>query len=402
MKILQICHKVPFPPKDGGCIAMNLITEGLINAGHQLKVISFNQKKNFSANLPEDYVQKTNIETLFIDTAVNPLAAFINLFSKKSYNIQRFVKKDFQKLIINTLKNNHFDIIQLESIFVSPYLDTIRQFSNAPVVLRAHNIEHLIWERMAQSSSNPLKRAYLKLLAKRLKHYETLIIRKFDGIASISDIDAKWFVQNAPEIPVATFPVGTDSVIETTPDSYPPRTAFHLGSMDWLPNQEGVDWLINNVWPLVLLNIPEARLLLAGRNMPSKYFNLKNQGITIIGEVEDAKDFIIKSGIMLVPLLSGSGMRVKIIEGMAAGKAIVSTSIGAEGIPVVNDHNILIADEPEAFANHIIKLFNKPELIYQLSLNAASLAKEKLLNSNIILNLENFYKNLIASPNNIS
>ncbi|NLF43649.1 MAG: hypothetical protein GX587_13220, partial [Bacteroidales bacterium] len=102
MKILQICHKVPFPPKDGGCIAMNLITEGLINAGHQLKVISFNQKKNFSANLPEDYVQKTNIETLFIDTAVNPLAAFINLFSKKSYNIQRFVKKDFQKLIINT------------------------------------------------------------------------------------------------------------------------------------------------------------------------------------------------------------------------------------------------------------------------------------------------------------
>ncbi|NLF43590.1 MAG: glycosyltransferase family 4 protein, partial [Bacteroidales bacterium] len=86
----------------------------------------------------------------------------------------------------------------------------------------------------------------------------------------------------------------------------------------------------------------------------------------------------------------------------AAGKAIVSTSIGAEGIPVVNDHNILIADEPEAFANHIIKLFNKPELIYQLSLNAASLAKEKLLNSNIILNLENFYKNLIASPNNIS
>lgn len=402
MKVLQICHKVPFPPKDGGCIAMNLITEGLIKAGHQVKVISFNQKKSFSSTFPDEYVQKTNIETLFINTAVKPLAAFLNLFSKKSYNIERFVKKDFETLIINTLKKEHFDVIQLESIFVSPYINTIRQFSNAPVVLRAHNIEHLIWERMALSTFNPFKRTYLKLLAKRLKHYETKIIRQFDGIASISDIDAKWFVQNAPEIPVASFPVGTDSVIETISDSYPPQTAFHLGSMDWLPNQEGVDWLINHVWPLVLINIPDARLLLAGRNMPSKYFNLKIQGVTIIGEVENANDFILKSGIMLVPLLSGSGMRVKIIEGLAAGKAIVSTSIGAEGIPVKNGHDILIADEPEAFAMQIIKLFNKPDLIHQLSINATCLAKEKLLNSNIILNLENFYKNLIASPNNIS
>jgi len=402
MKILQICHKVPFPPKDGGCIAMNLITEGLINAGHQIKVISFNQKKSFSETFPEDYVQKTNIETIFIDTAVNPFSAFLNLFSNKSYNIERFVKNDFNNLIIYALKKEHFDIIQLESIFVSPYLNTIRQFSDAPVVLRAHNIEHLIWERMAQSASNPFKRAYLKLLAKRLKQYETQIIRQFDGIASISDIDAKWFVQNAPEIPVASFPVGTDSVIETTPDSFPPRTAFHLGSMDWLPNQEGVDWLVNQVWPLVLLKTPDARLLLAGRNMPSKYFSLKIQGITIIGEVEDAKDFILKSGIMLVPLLSGSGMRVKIIEGMAAGKAIVSTSIGAEGIPVINGQNILLADDPETFAKHIIKLFNNPEFMNHLSINATNLAKDKLLNSNIILHLENFYKNLITSPNNIS
>lgn len=398
MRLLQICNKTPWPAKDGGCIAMNLISQGLINKGHQVKILAFNLKKNFTADFPETYLQKTNIETVPLDTSIKILDAFLNLFSKKSFHIERFRKSEFENLIIKTLQEQDYDIIQLESLFVTPYIETIRKYTNAPIVLRAHNIEHLIWERMAHSTKNPLKKVYLKLLAQRLKKYELETLKKLDGIAAITEIDAEFFRKQS-SIPALSFPVGIEEFPAKSHLGNSEKKLFHLGSMDWMPNQEGVKWLLDHVWPLVFKQHPDALLLLAGRNMPSWLSGTQLPGVEIVGEVEDANQFIIKSGIMVVPLLSGSGMRVKIIEGLAAGKPIVSTSIGAEGIPVSHTNNILIADMAEDFAHAICSLLEDAELQQKLSINAMKLAKEKLLNKTIMQNLENFYQMLLSSAN---
>ncbi|MBE9480552.1 MAG: glycosyl transferase family 1, partial [Bacteroidetes bacterium] len=144
MKILMLCNKSPYPPKEGGPIAMNMIIEGLIDANHQVKVLAINTNKYFTNinEIPEEYRKKTNIEAVYIDLSIKPLDAFLNLFTNKSYHVQRFISKNFENKLIEILKNESFDIIQLETLFITPYIETIRKYSKAKIVLRAHNIEH--------------------------------------------------------------------------------------------------------------------------------------------------------------------------------------------------------------------------------------------------------------------
>ena len=156
MKILQICHKVPFPPVDGGCIAMNNITQGLLQDGHQVKILAINTPKHFvrMEDLHESYKASTSIEIVFVDTHVKISAALFNLFTNRSYNIERFRSKALDDRLMKILLDDSFDVVQLESLFVTPYIETIRQFSNAKIVFRSHNMEYLIWERLAQREKN--------------------------------------------------------------------------------------------------------------------------------------------------------------------------------------------------------------------------------------------------------
>jgi len=174
MKILLLCNKSPWPPREGGPLAMNMMVEGLTAAGHRVKVLAVNSfKYNIDpATIPSGYIDKTGIELIDIDLKIKPLDAFLNLFTGRSYHIVRFISESFRKRLTEVLKNDSFDIIQLETLFMSPYLETLRMYSGAKIILRAHNIEHLIWERVADETGNPLKRQYLKHLSATLKNYE--------------------------------------------------------------------------------------------------------------------------------------------------------------------------------------------------------------------------------------
>ena len=171
MKILQICNKPPYPAVDGGAIAMNNTTQGLISNGYEVKVLAISTAKHpvNIESLPEDYLVSTKFESVFIDTSIKLKDAFINLFSSKSYNIERFISNDFTKKLIETLEKEKFDIIIIESLFVAPYITAIKKISKAKIVLRAHNVEYKIWERISSNTKNPIKKTYLSLLAKRLK-----------------------------------------------------------------------------------------------------------------------------------------------------------------------------------------------------------------------------------------
>ena len=360
MRVLQLCHKIPYPPSDGGSIAMHQITRGLLDKGIHVKVLALAPGRGLSPR-PEpgvDYVQETGFESFPVNTSIRPIPAFVNLFTKGSYNVSRFYSRPFARRLAELLKKETFDIIQLEGLYLTPYIPVIRDHTGSTLLFRSHNIEHYIWARMARVATNPLKKAYLKFLANRLKAYEMETIHQVDGLVAISSLDQRFFEKNGFAQPAITIPVAANPAFyKDAPKKVEPGSVFHLGSMDWRPNMEGLGWFLENVWPLVQEKNPHLRFFLAGKNIPPSFNQYQGQQIIIDGEVDDAADYMASRELMVVPLRSGGGMRVKIIEGMAAGKAIVSTSIGAEGIQCTHGENIILADTPSEMAASVLSCF---------------------------------------------
>lgn len=397
MKILQICSKIPFPPKDGGSIAMDILTHGLIKVGNQVDVLALNTPKHFIKleDVDVNYRNKTNYELVFIDTNVKLFDAIANLFTNKSYNISRFYSSEFEKVLVEKLKSTNYDVVHLETLWVALYLDVIRKVSKAKIVLRSQNIEFMIWERLAEDTNNPLKKWYLKLLAKRLKAYEYEVLNKFDAIATITELDSNTYKKMGCTLPIIHIPFGIDLQkykVDTTHLQKP--SVFHIGAMDWRPNADGINWFLKNIWTKVSEKNSSIKLYLAGRNMPEWLLQLKMKNVVIEGEVADSHQFINSKSIMIVPLNSGGGMRVKIIEGMAFGKTIISTAVGAEGIEYENEKNILIANTEEEFVEAILKCLANQELSDSIGINARELAETKYDNQVICNKLSEFYKNL--------
>lgn len=397
LNILILSNKSPWPAREGGPIAMNNIIEGLIDSGHHVKVLALNTNKYAVQpdEIPLDYQTKTGIELVYIDLSINIFDAFLNLFTTKSYHVERFKSKAFEEKLINVLKEKEYDIVQIELLFMSPYIQTIRKHSNAKIVLRAHNIEHLIWERLELSETNPLKKLYLKHLSRTLKLYELNILESYDGIVPITKKDALFFKKNTT-IPVQTISFGINTnKIQITTNNNPEHALFHIGAMNWLPNEEGIKWFLEKVWPKVHQNSSDLKLYLAGRNMPEWLLNIKLENVFILGEIDNANDFIESKTISIAPLLSGSGIRIKIIESMALGKAVISTTIGAEGINYKNGHNILIADTPEEFAEAVKLLFNNIKKTEEIGANAKLLVSQYHDSNKIIRQLVQFYDQIL-------
>lgn len=361
MRILQICHKPPRPSKDGGCRAMDAMTRGLLASGnHQIKVLTVATDKHpFQLDqIAIDYVKATEIEAVHLDTSLRKLDALSDLITGDSYNISRFYSIDFDRILIEVLRKRVFDLVIFESLFTAPYLRTIRKYCDGIALLRAHNIEHRIWQHLAKETRPLSKRIYLNWLADKLQEYEINAMHDFDCIAAISEDDKKNFEALGCSVPIQVLPFGLDTSELPPASQGPVNHVFHLGAMDWRPNIQGLKWFTSEIWPLVLKDIPGARLCLAGRNFQKNASWLKVPNVEVKGEVADAWDMMTSDGIMIIPLLSGSGMRIKAIEAMAGGRPIVSTSMGMEGIQGINREHYHIADTPEAFASCIVELLS--------------------------------------------
>ncbi|MCB0477503.1 MAG: glycosyltransferase family 4 protein [Crocinitomicaceae bacterium] len=396
MKILQLCNKPPFPSYDGGSIAMGNITSGLVNAGIDVKVLTVSTDKHpFKVSkFPPKIRKAVNPESVYIDVRLNIVDAFSCLVTRDSYNVSRFFSPDFEKKLITILDSENFDLVHLESIFMTPYLGTIKRHSKAKIVLRSHNLEYLIWERLSDTEGKKLKKLYLKHLAKNLKAYELDVINKVDAIASISSKDTDRFQELKCKVPIRSIPFGiclTEIPYQEKTKAPKEVSFFHIGSMDWSPNQEGILWLIDKV---IKKTNDSFKIQLAGRNMPDWLLREESQKIAIHGEVDSAYDFMNQYDVMVVPLLSASGIRVKIIEGMALGKTIISTSIGAEGIGYTDGENILIADTPKQFREKIQYISDNPKEIIRIGKNARELIEGKFDNEKIINELIEFYNEL--------
>jgi glycosyltransferase involved in cell wall biosynthesis len=398
MRILQLCNRVPFPPHDGGAIAMLNMTKAFHKLGHQLHLLCLNTRKHYISpdRLPPLFKELASYKAIDIDTDLSSFNAFTNLvFTRKPYHISRFYSRGFEKELIAALKVHDFDIIHIEGLHMCLYIDTIRKYTKAKISLRAHNLEYLIWERMAENTRNPIKKYYLNILAARLLNFEMRAVHKIDALVPITVTDALVFKDINKQLPIFVSPTGLDlDDYNTDKKKQEWPGIFHLGALDWMPNIQAIEWFLSEVWPKVHKDNPKLKFYIAGRNTPEHLKQLKTVGIEVVGEVENAVDFMNSKSIMVVPLLSGSGMRIKIIEGMALAKTIISTTIGAEGIHYTDQKDIIIADTPEAFYFAIKKCLQNQDFANQVGKSARLLAEKEYSNLVLVEKLVGFYEGL--------
>ncbi len=400
MKVLVITNRVPYPSNDGGNIATMQMLESMLHCGFEVKLLSLNTVKHFvdTSKLP-DVFKTLSLETTTLDTAVKLWGAILNLFSNKSYNAIRFYCDDFRDLIIQTIQEQKYDIVHFENVYSAIYLDYIKPYTEAKFVLRTHNVEYEIWERAALEEGF-LKRLYIQTLAKSLKRYEIQIWEKCHAIIPITAIDEaiiKPYIENTT--PSLTLPTAIDvRNIQIDTNNKGDHNIYHLGSMNWIPNQQAMEWFMQYVWPPVEL-ATKAHFYMAGRDMPDQFYNYQSERVHIIGEVDNASEFIRGKQIMVVPLFAGSGVRIKILEGMAAAKTIITTSLGVQGIEAFDQEQVLIANNAKSFTEALIWCLKNERKCVELGKKARTLMEEKYSIENFELLLKQFYLKLTQTQN---
>jgi glycosyltransferase involved in cell wall biosynthesis len=392
-------NKVPWPPKDGGAIACLNMMKGFSMLGHEVTVLSMNTSKHHVTidELPTAIRKQADFFLVEVPASTNWVEAALNLmFSDLPYNAQRFISDEYSQQLVQLLTVRTFDVIQLEGLYLCPYIPYIRKYSDALIVYRAHNIEYEIWDRTAKLSKG-WRSKYLQNLSRRIKRFEISYLNTYDLLVPITDRDGIILDSLGNSKPRHTSQTGIDfaSLVPTAKKLEFP-SLFHIGALDWAPNQEGLIWFFDHCWPRIHNENPDLKFYLAGRNAPEWLERrIKLNGVAYLGEINDAYDFINSKAIMVVPLFSGSGMRIKIIEGMALGKPIVTTDIGTEGIPTENGHNIMIANDADQFIESISRLINDRALFDEISRNAIGFIQEKFDNLAQASALIDFYKTQI-------
>jgi len=401
LKVLILTHRIPFPQNGGYPIVVGNTIRGLVDAGHEVSLVSLNTEKRYEDALPpnDELLQRIQYRSYDIDASVSLMDAMLNLFSHDSANINRYYDPAFERLLIREVRNTAYDIIQFEGLFVAPYLEEVRKHTKAKLVYRAHNIEHQVWQRLAHQKSDPLKKLFLKLIAARVKRYELQHMNSFDAMSVFTEQDRLTMMQYGAKGKIEVIPVSIN-MSKYRPDPHKTEfpSLFFLGSLNWMPNREGIEWFLQSFHQDFVDGNLRCRFYVAGNDIPEQFDEYEALGkIFIQGEVDDALEFVNSKSIMIVPLLSGGGMRVKIVEGMAMQKCIISTTLGAEGIAYTKGQDILIADTREEFLRAINRCVSDEEYCKRIGRSARKLVEQQYDIAAINKHLVKFYNDVLSA-----
>ncbi len=380
MKILQLSKKFPYPLKDGESIAIQNLSKSLYESGAEVSLLAMNTSRHFYpySKMPGALNHYSLVKTVKVDNRLHWWQALKHLLTDESYHIGRFISSDYSNTLKELLQKHSFDIVQLETLYLAPYIPIIRKYSKALVCMRAHNVEYEIWERVATNTPLYPKRWYLQLLAEQLKRFETNQLKDYDLLAAITQRDLEHFRTLGFMGSEVVIPIGLDpgEYSAESWDSLPSKQLSFIGSLDWAPNLEGLNWFLKEVWPLLRSHFPDMELHIAGRNPPPRLSRLVMPGVQVHGEVPCAKTFLKKYPVMVAPLLSGSGMRAKILEGMALGRVVLTTSLGAEGIEARDGEHFFLTDTPDAYLQVLKNGFEQPDQWRQIAKRAQVLVHQ--------------------------
>ncbi len=402
MKILQLAKKFPYPARDGESLAVLHLSKALSQNGCEVSLLAMNTSRhyvNLGKGIPEELSYYKEVDTVVVDNSIKWQDAFKNLFSKESYHITRFISEDFTLKLEEVLQKNQYDVIQLETLYLTPFLPVIKKYSDAMVVLRAHNIEHEIWSRIASQVKFIPKKLYLHHLSKKLKNFEINKLNDFDFLVAITERDLAYFKSLGYKNGCVSSPVGFELnkyQAEYTAFSNPMKISF-IGSLDWMPNIEAIRWFLSNVWPEIQKKLPELEFHFAGRNPPSDLSGVSLPNVFYHPDIQDAKEFLLRYPVLVVPVFAGSGIRVKILEAMALGRVVITTSIGLEGIPAKHREQVLLANNVDDFVQSIEQCFTNYSKIIKIGQKAQNFVSNHFDGLKLAGKLINAYKKVLNS-----
>ncbi|MAZ57814.1 MAG: hypothetical protein CMP56_00125 [Flavobacteriales bacterium] len=383
--ILIISNKAAFPSSDGGAIAIKSLCENLISKNYQLDIVAINKSRKQLKKPIETKINKKITQIVFMKRMNFNIVEFSkSLFTNTSYQASRFYSEEIRFFIQSLIDQKKYKYIIFESIFTTVYLQKLKISNVSKLILRAHNVEHRIWQDLAKNSV--MKKIFFLFMSSQIKSMETTMPKHIDYIFTLSTLDQKYFSSIFPE---KTYNIPVTFNTDYTPSEKIKNTIVHLGAMNWMPNIEGINWFINEVLPRIKKISPTIKTHIAGKGMPEKYFNYNDENTVIEGKIDNAKNYILNKEIMFVPLFSGSGIRIKILEGMSFGMPVISTSKGAEGIPYSHLENIIIANTTTEFFNAISLLIENKKLAKKIGKNGQLLIKKYFSKKFVINQLNN-------------
>lgn len=358
MKVLVIDEEIPFPLNTGKRIrTWNLL--GRLKDKHDITFLSWGQ-----GNPPSEF-DGVRFIGVGRDLPAMSGAGFyaalgLNLFSPRPFSVDRHVTSEFRNTVRQLLQRERFDLVHCEW---TPYVEAMRGFSQEyPTILSAHNVEAKIWERYLRTETNPLKREYIRIQHRKFERFERQAALACAHVTAVSHKDASVFRAYGCER-VTVVPNGVDEAFFHARETrVRPGSMVFTGSMDWRPNQDGVAYFLNEIFPLVWKSMPEATVSIVGRNPPEWLSAMTRNmpGVRLTGTVDDVRPFIAEAALYIVPLRVGGGSRLKILEALAMRKSVLSTTIGAEGLHLDDGEHLLLRDTPEAFADTAVAALLEP------------------------------------------
>jgi glycosyltransferase involved in cell wall biosynthesis len=360
-------------------MAMHAMIEGYHQSGWQVYLLSMNTSRHYvePEQLKKLFTHLHGFEWVDIDNSLKWTEIMKNyFFSKQPEHARRFYKEEFKEKLKDVLTSFVPDVVQMESVFLTTYLPVIKKYSYALTVLRLHNIEYQIWQGLTKKNSSHLKRLYLNSLTERIRNFERQAWKSYDLLLPITEKDAYLVarLEDVNAMIVAPFGINMQTVAPGRNEKW---SGYHIGSMDWLPNKTAIRWFLDKAWPKIRIAAPQFEFYFAGRNMPPEFMKTPISGVHCLDEVPDAAEFISDKKILIVPITSGGGVRVKILEAMAAGKVVITTPTGIKGIEARAGEHYLQAAKPEEFARAIKWCLDNTTEAEQMAGRARDLVAEK-------------------------
>lgn len=363
MRVLFLTGDIPYPTNTGARIrTFNLIANAKDEA--QVTVATMVHDDAYAARLAVLRDVCAGVE--LVSKPPEQMAGFYgglfrSLFSARPFIVDKHQYQPYIDKVRTLINSRRFDLVHCDSISLAPL---VMGHLPIPAVLTEHNMEAIIWQRYVEEEQAFARRWYMNAQYRKVAAFEAAACRAVDLVITVSDDDRRRLQESYQVSHSIVVPNGVDTgYFAPRAVPYEPDTMVFTGSMDWRPNQDAMLWFYEAIWPLVTAKRPNAKLYVVGRKPPEKIIAIgkADPRIVVTGTVDDVRDFTAKGAVYVVPLRIGGGSRLKILEALAMQKAIVSTTIGAEGLTLASGRDLLIADEPASFASHVIALFDDPE-----------------------------------------
>ena len=362
-KILQISARLPLPLDDGGRIATWNLSRCLHYNGYAIDLVCYTDDDR---QLPK---WRTDLAEVFASVATvpknmerqHPTNLLHALATGSSYFVRKFYTRAYAEHVRRLLSENSYDATLIDGAFMGGFLPVLRSAGNAAgkVILRQHNVEYEIFERLAEREQNMAYRLLLRREARLFCLAEKNLVDRVDEVWAITQRDADTFEATGTRRPISVLGpfIDIDHYQIDSHSNIDPHSIVHLGGLSWKPNANGIQWFLEQIWPSVLEQFPDATFHIVGKSPPAWLRNRSDENVIVKGFVDDERPTINRSNIFIVPLHEGSGVRIKILTAMAMGKVSLSTSIGAEGIEW---EGLIIRDRPEEWIKAITEQFRQP------------------------------------------